>query len=295
MYKLLNLTQTTAASYEKLTYPTFRKHLRTLNSNNSIVAIGGNFGVQPVGLILANIPTDRKSAEILSWFVIPEHRGRGLGKTLLTTMEKELNQQGCSQASLVYVSNATTPSLEHILKQCNWSTPKLRMLVCSSSRDCIKDAPWLKLENALPSSYTIFPWVKLTVKERKIIQKKQAVSPWYPEILCPFQEEDNIEPVSSLGLRYKGEVVGWIINHRVAKDTVRYTKLFVRQELQKLGRAIPLLAKSIRLQLENMEVMKGVFTVIESNTTMVDFVYRRFTPYLNSIRQSWGSSKSIEL
>ncbi len=173
--------------------------------------------------------------------------------------------------ALVYVSNATTPSLEYILNQCNWSTPQLRMLICSSSRDCIKDAPWLKLENALPSSYKTFPWVKLTVEERKFMQKKQANSPWYPEILCPFQEEESIEPVSSLGLSHKGEVVGWIITHRVARDTVRYTKLFVKQELQKLGRAIPLIAKSIRLQLENMEVVKGVFTVVESNTNLIEF------------------------
>ena len=77
--------------------------------------------------------------------------------------------------ALVYVSNATTPSLEYILNQCNWSTPQLRMLICSSSRDCIKDAPWLKLENALPSSYKTFPWVKLTVEERKIMKKNKQL------------------------------------------------------------------------------------------------------------------------
>lgn len=291
MYKFVTLNNTTAAFYEKLTYPTFRPRLRTLDFNNFIVALGVHLGSQPVGLVLVETSTDHKSAEILSLFVIPEHRGRGLGKTLLTYIEEELCQRGCSQANFVYVSNTTTSSLEQILKQCNWSTPKPRMLVCSSPIINFKNAPWLKLHNALPSGYTIFPWVELTKQEREMIQKQQINSPWYPEILCPFEEEESVEPFNSLGLRYQNQVVGWMITHRVATDTVRYTKLFVRKDLQHLGRAIPLLAKAIKLHLERKENTKGVFTVTVDNTLMIKFACRRLAPYLTSIRQSWVSEK----
>ncbi len=129
MYKFVTLNNATAASYERLTYPTFRSHLRALDSDGSTVALGVHLGSQPIGLILAETSMERKSAEIISLFVVPEHRGWGLGKTLLTYIEEELYQRGCSQANLVYVSNATTPSLEQILKQRNWFTPQLRMLV----------------------------------------------------------------------------------------------------------------------------------------------------------------------
>jgi GNAT superfamily N-acetyltransferase len=293
IYKFVTLNNATAASYERLTYPTFRTRMRALDHDGSTVALGVDLGSQPIGLILAETSTDRKSAEILSLFVVPEHRGHGLGKTLLTYVEEELYQRGSSQINLVYVSNETTPALERILKQRNWSNPQLRMLVCSGPISNIKDACWLKLHNSLPSSYTIFPWVELTQQERELIQKQQASSVWYPEILSPFQQKETIEPLNSLGLRYQNQVVGWMITHRVAADTVRYTKLFVREDLQPLGRAIPLLATAIRLQLESRETTEAVFTVVANNTPMVRFVYRRLAPYLTSVRQSWGSSKLL--
>jgi hypothetical protein len=162
--------------------------------------------------------------------------------------------------------------------------------VCSGPVINIKDASWLKLHNLLPSGYTSFPWVELTLQERELIQKQQAISPWYPEILSPFKEEEAIEPLNSLGLRYQNQVVGWMITHRVAADTVRYTKLFVREDLQPLGRAISLLSAAIKLQLESRETTKAVFTVVANNTPMVRFVYRRLAPYGLSVRQSWEAS-----
>ena len=117
----------------------------------------------------------------------------------------------------------------------------------------------------------------------------------YPEILSPWSDEEIIEPLNSLGLRYEDQVVGWMITHRVAENTIRYTKMFVRKDLQSLGRAISLLAKAIKLQLETREDSKAVFTVFADNTEMIRFVNKRLAPYLNSIRQSWGASKVLEL
>jgi len=293
MYNFINLNKTTAAFYEKLTYPTFRSRLRALDSNQSIIAIGVHLASQPVGLILVETSIDRKNAEILSLFVVPEHRKRQLAKTLLIYIEEKLYQIGCSRVNLVYVYNATSPALEKILKQCNWFTPQIRMLVCSAPIINIKDASWLQLYNSLPSAYTIFPWVELTKQERELIQKQQAIFNWYPEELSPWKEEEMIEPINSLGLRYEDQVIGWMITHRIALDTVRYTKLFIRQDLQRLGRAIPLLATAIRLQLEVMEETQAVFTVFADNTAMVKFIHKRLAPYLTNIRQSLKASKVL--
>ncbi|MGB3420305.1 MAG: GNAT family N-acetyltransferase [Dolichospermum sp.] len=297
MYKFVKLNNRTAAFYENLTYPTYRSRLKLLNSHKSIVAVGVHLGSQPVGLVLAETSTDKnqKIATILSLFVAPEHRGRGLGKGLLTYMEDELIQLHCLRVDLVYVSNSSTPYWEKILQNCNWSTPQIRMLVCSCSIINFQNARWLKLANTLPPAYTIFPWVELTKQERESIKKQQATSPWYPEILSPWSDEEIIEPVNSLGLRYETQVIGWMITHRVAEDTIRYTKMFVREDLQRLGRAISLLAKAIKLQLESMEDSKAVYTVLADNTEMIKFADRRLAPYMNSIRQSWGASKVFGL
>ncbi|AFY48299.1 acetyltransferase [Nostoc sp. PCC 7524] len=294
-YKFVKLSNATAIFYEKLTYPTFRSRLKNLDADQSIVALGVHQGSQPVGLILAEASSNPKIAEILSLFVIPEHRGYGLGKTLLSYLEEELSQSSFSQVNLVYVPNATTPYLEKVLKQCNWSTPQLRMLVCSGPIINIKDASWLKLADALPLGYSIFPWVEISTQERESIQAQQAISAWYPEILSPWTEPEIIEPLNSLGLRYENQVIGWMITHRVARDTIRYTKLFVREDLQRLGRAIPLLAKAIKLQLETQEDSQAVFTVLADNTHMVKFLQKRLVPYQVFVRQSWGTTKVFEM
>jgi len=101
MYKLVTLNNTTAAFYENLTYPTYRSRLKMLDSNESIVAVGMHLGSQRVGLVLAETSTEQnqKIATILSLFVVPEHRGSGLGKSLLTYIEDELIQLGCLHES----------------------------------------------------------------------------------------------------------------------------------------------------------------------------------------------------
>jgi hypothetical protein len=53
-----------------------------------------------------------------------------------------------------------------------------------------------------------------------------------------------MEPVNSLGLRFDGQIVEWIITHRIAPGTTRYTALFVHKELQKT-RALALLPLAI--------------------------------------------------
>ncbi len=291
MYQFSVLNNVQAIAFDKLTYPAYRQLLKVIDTNQSIIAIGVHLDSQAVGLGLAIINKD--DAEIVSLFIRPEHRGKRLGKTLLHYIETELEQRGCSEVSLVYISNATTPALERILEQLNWSIPQLRMLVCSCDIEKFKDASWLKLEQSLPNSYTIFPWFELTHQERKLIQKQQTSSAWYPEILSPFKEEEIIEPTNSLGLRYQNQVVGWMITHRVAVDTVRYTALFVKNDLQRLGRGIALLARAIQLQLKQNEVPKAVCTVVADNAQMVKFVDRRLAPYLNSTRHSWGAVKSF--
>lgn len=292
-YQLVRLNSSVSHSYEKLTYPTFRAFLTDSALAEVRVAFAISYLSQPVGLILAELSADRSSAEICSMFVVPEHRKLGLGKVLLASIEKALCERGCLQANLVYITNDTTPALERLLWERYWSVPKLRMLVCRGSAETIRSAPWLS-GYSLPPSFTIFPWKQLTLQERRAIQQLEGTSLWHSDVLCPFREEETIDASSSLGLRYQNQVVGWLITNRVAADTIRFTSLFVRKDLQRLGRAIPMIAQAINLRLASKEITKGILAVQADNTLMVNFVYRRLAPYLDSIRQSYGSSKLLK-
>lgn len=293
MYKFLILDPATAASYESLTFPYFRSDLRTLAPHGSTFALGVQYQSQPTGLILAEYSQHDRRARICSLYVEPAHRCRGLGRALLAHMEQTLMDAGCVEAELIYTFHLTTPVLERILEQLNWSPGCPFSLMCVTERQLIENLPWLN--HTLSTSFTLFPWSELTLQDRETIDQQRDSVLKYPFELCPFREEHLIEPRSSFGLRYQGQVVGWMITHRLAVDTVRYSALFVRPDLQSIGRAIPMLATAIRRQLEDPQVTKGIFIVLLENALMVKFVHRRLSPYLTGIQQAWKSSKVLTL
>ena len=293
MYTINVLNDSTAVKYEKLTFPAFRYVLRSIDSQKSVIALAASYLEQPVGLALAEISEDDSSAEVRSIFVEPAQRCAGIGTALLTRLEEELSQRGCTKAKLSYMAGkSTTPALEHLLQKCNWAPPGSQMLICKGQVEAVIEAPWMKTYSRLPSSYSIFPWLEITQEERQAIQQQQETQPWIPEDLIPFQYEKHLEPLNSLGLRYQGQVVGWVINHRFSPDTIRYTCSFVRKDLQKMGRIISLYAEAAKLQLQ-AKISHGIWTVPVAHESMVNFVKHRWAPYLISIGETKGTFKFL--
>lgn len=294
MYTINVLNDSTAVKYEKLTFPAFRYVLRSIDSQKSVIALAASYLEQPVGLALAEIwEDDSSSAEVLSIFVEPPQRCAGIGTALLTRLEEELSQRGCTKAKLSYMTGkSTTPALERLLQKCNWTCPQPRMLICKGQAETIIQAPWMKRYSRIPSSYSIFPWLEITQEERQAIQQQQETQPWIPEDLIPFQYEKHLEPITSLGLRYQGQVVGWVINHRFSPDTIRYTCSFVRKDLQKMGRIISLYAEAAKLQVQ-AKISNVIWTVPVAHESMVNFVKHRWAPYLASLGETKGTFKFL--
>lgn len=291
MYSLQILDSSTAAGYEKMTFPMFSPRLQALQPQGSTVAVGVTSLKQPIGLALAEIQSEESEAKVLSLFVKAERRNAGIGTALLTHLEQVLLQRGCQQASIVYMTGkSTTPALEHLLEKCNWSPPEPRMLICQGDIKSL-DAPWIKMYENLPSSFTIFPWCELTNEERIAIQRQQEEKPWIPEELIPFKHEEDMEPLTSFGLRYQGQVVGWLITHRIAPDTIRYTCDWVREDLQKTGCLLGLHAKAHKRQ-ARAKIHKAIWTVPLHFSDMVRFEKYEMD-YLSSVAQTRGSFKIL--
>ena len=284
------LNHSTIQPYQHLTYPIWRTRLQQ-PFENLIIGIGADLDAQPVGLAMANIIPHNNKAEIVSIYVQPKYRQQGIGGLLLTNLSQKLQAMGCTRLELSYTASATSIALERLLTQQGWSTPQPKMLVCHSITERMQQAPWL-YDYRLPATFTIFPLAELTSREYESIQQKQAIAPWYPEILSPFRGELPVEPLNSLGLRYQGQVVGWMATHRLAPDTIRYTSLFVRQDLQKMGRAIPLIAEAIKLQLKS-NIPQYICAAAVENQTMIKFVRRRLQPFLTQVRESRQSYRLL--
>jgi GNAT superfamily N-acetyltransferase len=240
------------APYCTMTFPGLRLMLHMLAEDFPIMAVGASCGKEAVGLALASTKPDDSSARVLSIYVEPEHRNVGVGTRLLATLEEVVSARACQRLSLTYFDVLPTAgALEQILARNRWSDPEVDMVMVKGSDEVgrvVVESEWMKKKRTLPSGYEIFLWSELTAEEREAIIRRQAAGPWYPEELSPFREAAIMEPLNSLGLRYQGEVVGWLVNHRIGPETIRYTPLFISQEARSVSAAFMLITEAIRLQ-----------------------------------------------
>jgi ribosomal protein S18 acetylase RimI-like enzyme len=291
MYNYRVLDRLNAPTYKHLTYPWLQERLDKLSTPElTNIAIGVALQEQPVGLVLAEYLPNQNQANILSLMVAQEHRQRGLGTALLMQIEEILKEYGCQQLDILYKLNLTTPILERLLKQQNWTPASFYSLQCLTNRETFKQAPFL-YRYTLPKKFTIFPWVELTAQERtKIKQRENGLN--YPDELYPFKE-DRIEALYSVGLRYGEEVVGWSIVQRVMPNLVTYKSLFVKPEFQSIGLGVHLFVASANRQLSDEKVTEAMFIVLKDNIRMLRFVKRHLVPYLTATNIFWKSSKLL--
>ena len=292
-YRILNPQD--GPSYEHMTFPVYRSRLKNRTfEENSILAIGAIVEKTPVGLLLAQIGSDNK-AEIISIFTQKDFRQQGIATNLIDYCLKTLTDYKCQEVKTFYEKNHTYSAwIESILNKLSFLPPKPYSLVCRCHGPKLRKAPWLQ-KSLLPAAFEIFLWSELTEVEKEQLQSSNAKSPWYPNILTPFREISIIEPLNSLGLRYKNEVVGWMINHRIAVDTIRYTSIFVREDLQKFGLAIPLMSEAIRRHLYNSHfwIDRAIFLVPYEMASMIRFVHKHMMPYVDHVNEILEARKKF--
>ena len=300
MSEIQELDPSTAELFEKMTFPAFRHLLRKVSPDGPYLAFCHSILGRPSGMVLADM-MDGQTAEVLSVFVGKEFRNQGIGKALMTELEKELATRGCNRVFGIYTANKPSArGLESLLEKCGWEPPEPRQVICTSKGEDVErmmKSDWMN-RYRLPKNFVIFPWTELTAEESEEIRAWPDDPPYYHWGLSPFLEEGTaFEPVNSLGLRYKDEIAGWMITTRVARDTLRYERLFVRKEFQRMGRAIPLLAESIRRQYAHeghIPTKGGIWIAQADNMPMVQFIRKRMGPYLTSLIETKQSFKSLQ-
>jgi len=253
------------------------------------VAVGVTCLGRPVGLALARLHRERQEGEVYWLQVQPACRGNALGRALLLELEAAIAQEGCTSARMVYTTETPDyPAIERVLADCGWSSPQVRFHLYRADARSIQGMPLLRV--TLPSEFTVFPWLDLTLGEKQAILRAQRAKPFYPEALSPFKEDEAIHP-ASLGLRKDGEIVGWMVAH-VAGEAVRYSTLFIKREYQGTGRAVGLLAEVIRRNLAD-PIQVGQWAVSPSNVAMRRLAERRIRPYASWTGESRWSIKRL--
>ncbi|MBF0397612.1 MAG: GNAT family N-acetyltransferase [Desulfobacterales bacterium] len=283
--------------YRTMTFLRFQEDVDNFKPDGSLIAFKAiDANEQPIGLGLAHsIPIE---GIILSVFVDSKHRNKGIGTLLFQKLEQALFDRSHLCIFVQYQGDTSdTPSFERILKKQNWTPPIVQKLICEVDRNIFK-APWIR--HPISPEFSVFPWTKLTDKERSMILHKQQAEQWYQEDLSPFNGESSIEPSNSVGLSYKGEVAGWCITHRVAPNTIRYTAMFLRKDLRSSGLGILLLAESVRRLEKAVQIDKdlvdfhSIWMIEKKNDLMIKFAERYLLPWNVRVSEIKYSQKNNE-
>lgn len=272
-----------------LTFPAYRPIL----AGQRAIAVGLFAGDEPAGLALGVVsPDDGTSGRLLSLLVCEPHRGRGMGTRLVTAFEAEAARRGCTRLTgKVTGSTDRVLPVERLLERAGWQFSGPTSILCAATQESMISAPWLA-HATLPSDMEVFPWLELSAVERAEMLAHQQRAPWIPPLLSPFWNEPLIAGCS-VGLRHRGRVAGWCVTYRFEGDTVRWLRLFVEPSLQRMARALPLLAETIR-RAPDYGFHHGLWSVSADNAAMMRLLKRRMWPYLHSGRPVWATTRALD-
>lgn len=250
---------------------------------------------QPRGLALAETPTSEGHApELLSLYVAAEARGQGVATALVAELERVLRAQGQRELRAVYMTGKPAiDALEHILAKLGWAPPVTRSVTLRFTPEEALSTPWFGRITLPEPEFQTFPWTDITPAERAELERSHAESPWITKGLEFWNHDRNgFDAVSSLGLRQHGRVVGWVLNHRLSEDTVRFTCSFMRKDLGRRGRIMPLYTVSLeRLRAHGTRTCTFVTPVHYGS--MVEFVRRRCAPWASFFGETRGAAKNL--
>ncbi len=291
----------TARSYAPLTYPHFRPLLEEFEQfQDSTLAVGYAVAGRPIGLALAQQCADCEATHVRSVFVQAAYRGKGIGTALLTRLESELASSPYTRLHVEYpCDRPETAHWEQLLARCGWQSPQATYLRCAvigkQAVAALLAAPWIQHAPPLPDGAELFFWHELSADEQRRLEERQ-VAEHYEDGLEPIIGERPYEPLNSLGVRYHGEVIGWMLTVRTAPGRVLYDRLFMDARFRHTGCGATLLAESIKRQYAQdgqRPDVGGVWRTLMANRPMVVFIKHRLKPYLTSLVEFNTSYKEL--
>ena len=283
-------------AYALLTEPRLRVFIRDISEEPPrIIAIGAFYQSEPVGLALAKLYSNLGNAEILSLYVAKKHRNKKIGTRLFREVEQACIGEGGKVLTFMYrKEDRYALAHEAIFKKQNWapSAPFMEQYLFDAF---LFHPPWLTHRPKILRQYKIFFWKNIKKQEKERLNHLYEQG-HFGSIVHPFFEENLIEPLNSLGMRKKGEIVGWLITHRVSPEALKYSALFIRPDLQFSGYSIRLLIDSINLQRPKEATIR--WTLVPVNLQEIDsswyrFVKRRLAPYAQAVIKTYQTWKSI--
>lgn len=248
----------------------------------------------PKGLAISSYYPNADFADLLSLDVDRSIFSVDILEQLIRAIQGLLKERKCKFVSYLYLKNQPlSDHIEDLLKKDGWSTPRQLLVRCHFY---LKDfyPSWVSRPFKVPSGCKILPWKDIPIEEaERIVTSFQRGNIQHG--YSPFEEGMSILQINSVVLMDKTDrVVGWMICHLIAHDTVKYTSLFLEKEYRSTGAFLALLQASIHLQQETA-IPKAI---LEVNVEQVDsgwiqFVKKRLLPESYLVERYNLSSKNL--
>jgi len=261
------------------------------------LAVVARAGGELLGLALGEQPlAGGPPPELLSLFVRPEVRQHGIGAALVGAFEEELVRRGFTEVAAVYTAGKPAiAAVERIFAGRNWEAPRPRTLSVRfpPARALESDLFSPRRMRALGAGLDLFPWESAERQELEEIRASHQRQPWITPALAPWRFEGaDFDPISSIGARYRGAIVGWVLNHRVDERTVRFTCSFMRKDISRRGRIVPLYHESLR-RLAAAGVPRATFITPVVYPNMIRFIERWIAPIAEFSGETRGVRKRL--
>jgi GNAT superfamily N-acetyltransferase len=304
MPEIVVLDATQARAAQLMTFPAYR-HLLNLRvqcrhqdepdlRQIQPVALAAIAYDQVIAMALLELPTDAQGRpELLSLFVAKIARQRGVASWLLAACEQYLWRRGWRELITVYMTGK--PGIEHferILARRGWQPPEQRMLTVRFAFARLMQAEWISKYRPRPG-YRLGAWADVSAAEMQALRMSNSATQWIAPDLVPWlHDAQGFEPHSSIAIYYRDAVVGWLINHRIDQETVRYTCSFIRPDLAKVGGILAGYVESFARS-RTAGFNQGMFVTPLRHPAMMRFAERWFGPWASFVGQTRGSGKSL--
>ncbi len=280
------------------------------------LALGAWLEGAPAGLLLAETPLTAPSSPaaaisdlgaatsgaaaaapaVLSVYVQPAMRLQGVAGALFKALAEELSRLGWSRAEVVYTTGRPgSAAVERLLARGGWAPPATRtVLVHLVPREMVASELFAeKRLAALDPGFEIFPWSELPAAERDALRAADERRRWVTPGLAAWKfDTEPFDTAASIGARYHGEVVGWVIGQPISATAVRYLCSFLRKDLSRRGRILPLYRASLlRAAAAGRELATFVTPVIYPS--MIRFIHRWMAPHASLVAETRGAALTL--
>jgi hypothetical protein len=252
-----------------------------------LIAVGASLGDAPVGLAFAAGTPLGPETRLLSLYVNPWFRKRGIGTELLRVVEREVRAVRSGRffyRRTVEIDDNNDAALRFAEGR-GWSNQKLYGLVAALHMERILEMPFVRDAQPLERS-VVKSWREISEAEHAYLEREvEPETSHVPRSMRPLGFDEQIDLDLSTLLVRDGQVLAWNLVEPYGDNAIRWPVTYAERSVQHLGALWVLWRSSAERQLRRRPD-QPIMTFLAASPMMIRFTERRLRPYLEWMRRS---------